>query len=168
MVDTGSDTMRFLRNSVAPILAVGTLLGWVAACVASPAEQGTLTVAALVPAWVEAWNRHDAASLASLLTPNVTFVLVNGRDLHGREDFEKVHRDQFADRYDKSLFAIDGAVQAADIRPDVVLVNWRWTISGVRNPDGSPAGDYHGIFTWVALRQGKVWQIRAAQNTVDR
>jgi uncharacterized protein (TIGR02246 family) len=106
--------------------------------------------------------------VASLLTPDVTFVLVNGRDLHGREEFEKVHGDQFAGRYDKSLFAVDGAVQAADIRPDVVLVNWRWTISGVRNPDGSPAGGYRGIFTWVALRQGKVWQIRAAQNTVDR
>jgi uncharacterized protein (TIGR02246 family) len=168
MVGTGSDTMRFPRNLVAQILAIGALLVCFAACAASAGGQGTSAAAALVPAWVEAWNRHDAASLAGLLTPDVTFVLVNGRDLHGREEFEKVHGDQFAGRYDKSLFAVDGAVQAADIRRDVVLVNWRWTISGVRNPDGSPAGDYHGIFTWVALRQGKVWQIRAAQNTVDR
>jgi len=160
--------MRFPRSSVAQILAGGALAGWVAAWAASAAGQGTSTVADLVPAWVAAWNRHDAASLASLLTPDATFVLVNGRDLHGRGEFERVHGDQFGGRYDKSLFAVDGAVRTADIRPDVVLLNWRWTITGVRNPDGSPASDYHGIFTWVVLRQGKSWQIRAAQNTIDR
>ena len=54
------------------------------------------------------------------------------------------------------------------LNPDVALIHWRWSISGVDNPDGSPAPVYRGIFTWVLVRTDGNWLIRAAQNTIGQ
>jgi uncharacterized protein (TIGR02246 family) len=118
--------------------------------------------------WIKGWNAHDAAALGRLLTDDVDFVLVNGTMLHGRQDFTRVHAQQFSGRYKNSVFQINGEPDFSLIRPDVAVVHWRWSISGVVNPDGSPAQIYHGIFTWVLVRTGGTWAIRAAQNTVDK
>jgi uncharacterized protein (TIGR02246 family) len=125
-------------------------------------------IAETVDAWVAGWNAHDAPALGKLLTLDVDFVLVNGRELHGRDEFTRVHAEQFAGRYDQSAFAKDGEVSASLLKPDVALANWRWTITGVRNPDGTPGPTYHGIFTWVLVADRGRWQVRAAQNTVDK
>jgi uncharacterized protein (TIGR02246 family) len=118
--------------------------------------------------WVSAWNAHDAMALGKLLTADVDFVLVNGMLLRGRQDFTHVHAEQFSGRYRNSVFQRDGEPDFSLIRTDVAVVHWRWSITGVENPDGSPAQIYHGIFTWVLVRKDDVWAIRAAQNTVDR
>jgi len=125
-------------------------------------------VSAMTSSWVDGWNAHDAIALGKLLTPDVDFVLVNGTRLHGRQDFTRVHALQFAQRYRDSVFRQDGTTDVSFIRPDVAIVHWRWSISGVSNPDGSPAPVYNGIFTWVLVEANGVWAIRAAQNTVDR
>jgi uncharacterized protein (TIGR02246 family) len=130
---------------------------------------GENTLAASTTAkWVDNWNAHDAAALGKLLTPDVDFVLVNGTRLRGRQDFTRVHAQQFSGRYKRSVFQQDGEPDVSLLRPDVAVVHWRWSISGVENPDGSPAQTYHGIFTWVLVKTGGTWKIRAAQNTVDK
>jgi uncharacterized protein (TIGR02246 family) len=125
-------------------------------------------VRAATARWVDGWNAHDAEALGRLLTSDVDFVLVNGTLLHGRQDFTRLHAQQFSGRYRNSVFQKDGEPDFSLIRPDVAIVHWRWSISGVDNPDGSPAQTYHGIFTWVLVRGHGAWEIRAAQNTVDR
>ena len=134
----------------------------------APDTDGRALVTSATTRWVNGWNAHDAAALGNLLTSDVDFVLVNGRLLRGRNEFMQLHAQQFAGRYGKSVFQQDGEPDFSFIRPDVALVHWRWSISGVENPDGSAAQTYHGIFTWVLVRSRGTWSIRAAQNTVDR
>lgn len=131
-------------------------------------QQADARVLATTVRWVEGWNAHDATALGKLLTPDVDFVLVNGKLLRGRQDFTRVHAQQFAGRYRTSVFAQDGAADVSFIRPDVAVVHWRWSISGVNNADGSTAPIYRGIFTWVLVEADGVWAIRVAQNTIDR
>jgi uncharacterized protein (TIGR02246 family) len=130
--------------------------------------EGNALVASTTAKWVDNWNAHDAVALGKLLTQDVDFVLVNGTMLHGRQDFTRVHAEQFSGRYKNSVFQKDGEPDFSFIRPDVVVVHWRWSISGVENPDGSPAQTYHGIFTWVLVKTRGTWEIRAAQNTVGK
>lgn len=118
--------------------------------------------------WIEGWNAHDARALGELLTDDVDFVLVNGTLVRGRQDFTHIHAQQFAGRYRNSVFRNDGMTDESFIRPDVAVVHWRWSISGVSNGDGSPAQTYHGIFTWVLVKNGGIWAIRVAQNTITR
>jgi uncharacterized protein (TIGR02246 family) len=136
---------------------------------ADPAKQGGRgAIVEAVGAWITGWNAHDAPALGQLLTPDVDFVLVNGRELHGRDEFTRVHAEQFAGRYGQSTFAKDGEIAVSLLKPDVALANWRWEITGVRDPDGKPGPTYHGIFTWVMVAVGGKWQVRAAQNTIDK
>ncbi|WP_109482101.1 SgcJ/EcaC family oxidoreductase [Paraburkholderia sp. C35] len=117
--------------------------------------------------WVKEWNAHDAIALGNLLTPDAEFVLVSGMLLRGREDFTLWHGQLFAGRYGKSVFRQDGPAELTMIRPDIALIHWRWSISGVENPDGNPVAAYRGIFTWVLIKTDGQWLIRAAQNTID-
>jgi uncharacterized protein (TIGR02246 family) len=142
------------------------------ACVTLPclAQNGVgmAAVSATVNTWVKDWNAHDAKAIGKMLAPDVDFVLVNGRWLKGRSEFVQVHGDQFAGRYAQSEFAVDGTPSITMLKPDVALVQWRWIITRVRNPDGTPAPTYKGVFTWVLTEQSGAWSIRAAQNTVTR
>jgi uncharacterized protein (TIGR02246 family) len=149
------------------VYSVMLACAWITSpCLAQGA--GTAAVAATVNTWVKDWNAHDAKAIGQMLTPDVDFVLVNGRWLKGRSEFVQVHGDQFAGRYAQSEFAVDGTPAISMLKPDVALVQWRWIITHVRNPDGTPAPTYKGVFTWVVTQQHGVWSIRAAQNTVTR
>jgi uncharacterized protein (TIGR02246 family) len=132
------------------------------------AAQNVTSPAAVVDAWVKDWNAHDAKAIGEMLTPDVDFVLVDGRWLQGRAQFVQVHGDQFAGRYSQSEFATDGVPHVTLLQPQVALVQWRWIITRVRNPDGTPAPAYRGVFTWVLVQQQGNWAIRAAQNTVAK
>lgn len=49
---------------------------------------------------------------------------------------------------------------------DVAVVHVRWRITGQTRPDGSPAGQRHGIFCFVLQRQSDGgWLAVSAQNT---
>lgn len=128
----------------------------------------TSTVAATVRTWVDNWNAHDAKAIGQMLTPDVDFVLVNGRWLKGRDEFVQVHTDQFKGRYSTSEFAVDGEPNVTLLKPDLALIQWHWIITHVRNPNGTPAPTYKGIFTWVLVEGGAGWTIRAAQNTITQ
>jgi uncharacterized protein (TIGR02246 family) len=130
------------------------------------AASSEAAVAATVSVWVKEWNVHDANALGQLLSPNVDFVGVSGALLKGRSEFTRVHAEQFAGRYDKSIFAVDGAPSITFIKPAVPLVHRCWTISDVRNADDKPAAPYHDIFTWIVVASDGMWKIRASQNTI--
>ena len=137
-------------------------------CLPSRAWSAAATPQASVQQWVGAWNAHDAKALANMLESDVAFVLVSGKLLNGPIEFHEVHRAQFSGRYSSSNFAVTEPARVVLIKPDVAVVTWRWAITDVRNEDGTPSPTYHGIFTWVEVRHGKAWKIRAAQNTIDR
>lgn len=137
-----------------------------------PAQAASATpeeaIAAIVSAWVKEWNAHDANALGQLFTPNADFVGVSGALLKGRGEFSRVHREQFAGRYDKSLFAVTVAPDITFIKPDVALVHWRWSLAEVRTVDGTPIAPFRGIFTWIVTLEDGVWKIRASQNTIGQ
>lgn len=124
--------------------------------------------ATLVTEFVNAWNAHDGSALGRIFTPDGDFIGISGIQWHGPAEIAKVHSEQFAGRYDESVFTVDGMPSVALIKPDVALIHWRWTISGVRNPDGTPLAPYRGIFTWVAINRDGTWRVRAAQNNVTK
>jgi uncharacterized protein (TIGR02246 family) len=116
--------------------------------------------------FINAWNAHDAKALGQLFTEDGDFVGVGGTLWHGRTEIARVHAGQFAGRYDQSRFALEGAPGIAFLKPNVALVHWQWTISGVRKANGEVISPYKGIFTWVVVNRNGSWCVRAAQNTI--
>ena len=118
-------------------------------------------------AWCEAWNAHDVKALTALLLPDVDFVTVTGKWLHGREEFfdhtKRLHETQFRN----SIHSI----ARTDIRflsPGLAVAHVRWGLKGDTDPDGTPRKPRTGIFTQVLRKSAGKWLILASQNTNDR
>src|SRR5262245_16139788 len=110
------------------------------------------------------WNTHDMSLLGRMRTDDVDFVVVTGEHEKGREATitrpAELHRTQFRDR----TFTTEH-VSVRFLRPDIALVHIDWAIKGDRDPDDTLRQPRHGIFTWVVIKYGKEWKLRAAQNT---
>ena len=168
--------MRFkflLTSGMAALLlsALGTAIDLSAAASGADTKEAVGSqegAPTLVTEFINAWNAHDGSALGRIFTPDGDFIGISGIQWRGPAEIAKVHSEQFAGRYDESIFTVDGMPSVALIKPDVALIHWRWTISGVRNPDGTPVAPYRGIFTWVAINHDGTWLVRAAQNNVSK
>jgi uncharacterized protein (TIGR02246 family) len=166
------------RKSLSTLFATALALEMIAAVGILPARSAdeatketppsNNAVVAVVTRFIDAWNSHDAAALGQIFTGDCDFVGVGGILWHSPAEISRVHAEQFAGRYDQSVFAVVGAPRVAFIKPDVALIHWYWTISGVRGTDAGLLAPYGGIFTWVVVSEGGAWQIRAAQNTITK
>jgi hypothetical protein len=57
------------------------------------------------------------------------------------------------------------SVEVAFLKPDVALAHVAWGMSGDLDEDGTPRPPREGLFTWVIVKEGTAWKIRASQNT---
>jgi uncharacterized protein (TIGR02246 family) len=110
------------------------------------------------------WNTHDMNLLGAMRTDDIDFVVVTGEHRKGREasmaPLGEQHRTQFRD----SVWTNE-KVSVQFIRPDVALVHIDWGIKGDRNTDDTPRPPRRGTFTWVVVKDGGAWALRAAHNT---
>jgi uncharacterized protein (TIGR02246 family) len=139
-----------------------------AACLAAPAYAAEPAPLALVGDFVQRWNAHDAAALGAMFAEDGDFIGITGTLWKDPAEIVQVHRQLFAGRYDKSEYQADGAPTASVLGPDIVLLRWHWTISKVRDEQNQELPPYRGIFSWVLVRRGPEWKIRAAQNELTK
>lgn len=117
----------------------------------------------LATRWEQAWNRHDMKQLFSLVTDDADFVNVGARHWKGRAQIEAEHAARL-NQFRESTWSTK-AVKVQFLEPDVALVHVDWAMQGDKDPDGTPRAPRGGVFTWVVVKQGDGWLIRAAQNT---
>ena len=110
------------------------------------------------------WNTHNMDLLGRMRTVDSDFVTVTGEHRKGRTasmaQLAEQHRTQFRD----STWTNE-QVSVQFLRPDIALVHIEWAIQGDRNPDDTPRPPRKGIFTWMVLKEGGEWKLRAAHNT---
>jgi uncharacterized protein (TIGR02246 family) len=120
----------------------------------------------LVKTYESDWNKHDVKDLAQIFTQNISFITVTGVYLKNRDAFFKAHARLHHGNYKNSVITLDN-YSIKFIKPDVALVHWTWTMTGVLNSDGTAKPAYKGIFTWVAVKQNNTWQVLSSQNTIS-
>ena len=117
----------------------------------------------IVVNWERAWNGHDMKALAGLFTEDADFVNVGAKHWKGRKEIEAQHTARLSQFLESAWTTKEVTVQY--LKPDVALVHVEWGLAGDKDPDGTPRKPREGVFTWVVIRKGKGWLIRAAQNT---
>jgi uncharacterized protein (TIGR02246 family) len=121
-------------------------------------------IRALAAAFESAWNAHDMKAFGQLLTEDVDWVNVDAGHGKGRDPVEQGHARVHAGKFKDSVITVKG-VEVALLKPDVALVYVTWGIRGDRNNDGTPREPREGLFTWVTVKDGGAWKIRASHNT---
>ncbi len=125
-------------------------------------EEGNLT---LVRAFQSAWNSHDIeGAFRKLLTDDVDWVNVNAGRGKGIEAVVEGHARVHAGKFKDSVFKVKD-IEVEPLKPDVALVYVSWGISGDHDDDGTAREPREGLFTWVTVKDGNAWKIRASHNT---
>lgn len=107
----------------------------------------------VIERWEAAWNRHDMAAMARLVTDDADFVNVWGMHWHGRERIEQEHAERHRMQFKDSVWTTE-EVKLQFLSPGVALVHLAWSMQARK-----------GLFTWVMLEEQGSWRIRAAHNT---
>lgn len=114
-----------------------------------------------------AWNTHDMNVLGTITTDDVDFVNVTGLHWKGREDVVNQHARLHQTMFKDSVWTTEG-VRIQLLRPDTALVHIDWAMRGDLNADGTPRQPRKGVFTWLVVKDGGAWKMRAAHNTNKR
>ena len=120
---------------------------------------------ALAKAFESAWNAHDMGEpFRKLLTEDVDWVDVIGGHGSGREKIVQNHIRLHEGNFKDSVLTVT-SINVALIKPDIAVVHADWTMRGDRDIDGTPRGPREGLLTWVTVKDGDTWKIRASHNT---
>lgn len=121
-------------------------------------------IRALAKHWQDDWNHHNFTALANLLSVDGDYVTDQGVLLRGRTEFEnwfgKVHRQMYLNSHWTNT-----DVKLRFLQPEIVLVHLSWGMHGDLDQRGMPRKGRPGISTWLVVKVGDGWKIRAAQDT---
>ena len=124
-------------------------------------------IVAVVQKWQYEWNRHDVKALASLLAEEADVVAASGIRLRSRKEFEENDIKSHAGVLKESIWTNHG-LEVEFIRPDIAIAHGEWSITGVKERDGTLRPPQKGRFTWMLEKRNESWLIITAQNTFVR
>lgn len=114
--------------------------------------------------WQQEWNRHDFKALGNLLAPDADYVTDTGVWLRGRDEFVDWHATQHPEMYRNSQW-MNNEVTLRFLQPEVAIVHLTWGRQGDLDAHGALRHGRSGISTWLLVKVGGGWRIRAAQDT---
>jgi uncharacterized protein (TIGR02246 family) len=123
---------------------------------------------ALALAFEKAWNQHDMHAFGAMLTRDADWVNVAAMHWSGREEIEREHAARHAGLVFKDSVWTTRNVKVAPLNASLALVHIDWVMAGDRDPDGTPRLPREGVLSWVTVKDGGVWRIRASHNTNKR
>lgn len=149
------------------LLIILTLIGLPTAAQTKGNAKDREAIKATALKWQDAWNRHDMKALSELVAEDVDLITVAGTRLRSRKEFEEDHARSHETVLRESVLTAN-STEVKFVRPGVAVAHFEWSITGVRDPDGTLRQPQRGIFTWVVEKRKGVWVIIAAQNTIIR
>jgi uncharacterized protein (TIGR02246 family) len=113
---------------------------------------------AVLQQFSERWNAYDTRGLASLFEPDADLTNAFGMTASGREAIEKFHAALFSSLFKNSRFTAE-ATRMRAIRPDVVMVDLRWNVTGMKVRAENPAGEMNGLMALLLTKHPDGWRI---------
>jgi uncharacterized protein (TIGR02246 family) len=123
-------------------------------------------ITALLESMFKAWNRGDLEGYTSFWREDADLVNVLGKRLQGRAAILAELRTLHAFRFKGTrIFDLEHTTKL--LAPDIAVIRVNWEMQGTNLASGEDASGRtrHGIFTHIAQRTTKGWQLVASQNT---
>jgi uncharacterized protein (TIGR02246 family) len=103
-----------------------------------------------------AWNRHDAAALASDWTPTADLINPEGRWTKGKAELQKNFAEEQAGIFKSSTFT--STVQSVRIvNPQMAIVDAAFEIQNATPPDSAPMTQ-KGLYKAVMVKESGKWR----------
>jgi uncharacterized protein (TIGR02246 family) len=111
---------------------------------------------------VAAWNAGDGKAMAMLYDTNATYIGISGAASRGRDALTTLFTGWFAGPFKGTTLALtEDGIQF--LKPDVAVVDGRWTISDMRAPDGTQAPPIKGFYVGTFVKKDGQWLAAALQ-----
>lgn len=150
--------MKILNALFASLLCVFFCCACRAA--ARPQSSDELPVRELQLQFLNGWSASDSHAISALFREDADLVIPTGLFIHGRSNIDLFYSSVFASGY-KGSRAASEVTQVRFLKPDVALVDGKWSIEGAHTAEGKSAPAELGIFSLVAVKQGALWRISA-------
>ncbi|WP_017601517.1 YybH family protein [Nocardiopsis lucentensis] len=128
-------------------------------------ERDTQEIRDLLAAHTRLWIDHEMDAWGEYFTEDADFVTHRGLWWRSRRENVEGHEDVPASVLGQKANYSQEVVSVQGIAPGVALVHTLWTWPGHRLPAGGEPEDRRGVITYVLVRRGAGWRIRAAHNT---
>jgi len=135
-------------RTLAPIVAF-VLVSTVTGSAQGPATQDLQKV---IDQYTAAWAKGDAKGVAAVYTDNAIRVDVEGNVLVGRAEIQRSFEQNFAGFLKGTTIRITAGKQVS-IRPEVLVVEGTYEVSGAKDPSGKPL-TIKGRYLNTMVREG--------------
>ena len=120
------------------------------------------TIRKLYAEYTAAWNRHDAAAMASFWTLDGDYMEPDGRHAKGKAEVEKLFAQEQQTVFKDSTLAL--TIETVwFITENVAMVDGKYDLSGVRDLDGKQLPTRSGHLTAVLMREDGAWKVAAGR-----
>ena len=126
-------------------------------------ETDEQAIVALMDRFMDAWNRHDAKSFASVFAEDGDSTNWRGTVASGRSKIEEFHAPMFMTIF-KNSHQKYTTIKSRFIRPDVAAVDVCWEMTGAMDAQGNPRPDRLGLLNFVMAKNDGQWQILVMHN----
>ena len=124
----------------------------------------------LAAAVVDALNRADTRAYAAYFHEEADYTSAVGMQVRGRDAIQALHDAAFTEPQTPDWPSFRNAVtklhsvRVRFVRPDVAVVDLRWSQKGVLGPDGRPWDNRKGLMSWTAAKENDRWLVVASHN----
>lgn len=122
------------------------------------------TVAHVVNAFAETWNRHDMDAFAELFAEDAEFVNVVGIWWKGRPEIQRAHELTHQTMFRSSRLSIRDIATRFPV-PGIAIARCCWTLEGHVSPEGHALPARNGILVHTLQKIAGTWRIIDSQNT---
>ena len=126
-----------------------------------PARAQRHEAAALADGFVNGWNAHDPAALASEFATDADWVTVTGRRISGRDKIQSFLAEEHGS-WAKTTNMSASNLSVRPITADVAVIYFDWEITGAIDRQGQPAV-FRGLNVLVAHNGSNGWRVTAGQ-----
>ena len=110
------------------------------------------------------WERHDTAIRHSLFAYDADITNVVGKTVHGREGFTEIANSPLYKIMNGEAVQKIDTVSIRFLSKTIAAVDWRWTMTGARHPDGTPWPDRRGLINLILTKENNAWLIKIFHN----
>ena len=109
-------------SSSASFASIGSIGGYPLIYDMAMQREDQRLIEQIVERWREAWNDHDMARMATLVSDDADFVNVWGMHWHGRERIEREHAERHRTQFKDSIWT------TREVKLQFLRPRWRWSI----------------------------------------